>query len=710
MTLAAVAALAVAGAPVAADTVSDVRVAVDARTAGDVQIAYELGWKVTEPRTSLRVHLAKELEVSAVESGGKPLTVSAAEVPGTGLRFWDVQLPAKLAAGKSVPLRVRARIASSARADLRVGGGGGALLPGSGWFPQADPTFEAGVAHTTTFALPTGLTGIAAGTRQPDGSWRSETPARPYAVWGALQSTAAEGHGADGAPVAFEVWRPTGAAGAPRDLDVIAGLIRAVEIGVGPARGTGSWKLIDAGVAPSGGARTLFWDGQGGASGKDEAALLRGRDLAGAVATAHWTESAEFQGEFAAFLSRGLALQLGDIGYTAWAESRGSRGVEPVTVRARRDAFATAPDRALAGLSPLSPDAGALLATRGALVAHQLAGFFSADRARWLLHLRTFRDANASGFGWDAFRGTFREGLAAEIEPLLRTTDLPDFRIVSHEAKKTEMGGTRLYVIVENRGKARGWALVTTYDASGEGIYETRAAIDPGEKKTFAFGDPDRVARVVVDPTGVMPQRDLAGEVVQIKNAGGAAAKVVRSYPIEVHASGPRQVHGFRLQLTDARIEGFDGWIVPYATEQGPSGACLVGKGTLILSPGESFAPSWTAKMGTGTVTVPDAAEIWVRFPLDAWKQIEPQLGAPVAQENRQQVMDRQHWIHSFSFPAYFADRDRAQIPPPGSTVVVFTEAGRERKGFARIPDADGTVLERLWDHRTSKTLWEQRR
>jgi hypothetical protein len=114
--------------------------------------------------------------------------------------------------------------------------------------------------------------------------------------------------------------------------------------------------------------------------------------------------------------------------------------------------------------------------------------------------------------------------------------------------------------------------------------------------------------------------------------------------------------------------------------------------------------------MGTGTVTVPDAAEIWVRFPLDAWKQIEPQLGAPVAQENRQQMLDRQHWIHSFSFPVYFADRDRAQIPPPGSTVVVFTEAGGERKGFARIPNADGTVLERLWDHRTSKTIWEQRR
>jgi hypothetical protein len=493
---------------------------------------------------------------------------------------------------------------------------------------------------------------------------------------------------------------------------MIAGLIRTIEIGVGPARGADAWKLVDAGVAvPAGGARTVFWDGKAGASGKDDAALIRGRDLAGAVATAHWTECADFRGDLAAFLSRGFAHYLGDVGFAAWAASSGSGAVEAVTVRARRDAFARVADRALSGVSPASPDAAPLLATRGALVAHQLAGSFASDRADWLLHLRGFRDKHASGIDWPAFRASAREGLAEAIEPLLLTTDLPDFRIVAHETKKTDMGGMRCFVTVENRGKVGGWSEIVTYDASGAVVYETRVTLAAGESKTLRFGDPQRIARVVLDPNGMMPQRGFSGESVQVKPAGGsAAAKTVASYPFSSYGSGARTVRGLRLQLTDASIENFDGWIVPYATEQGPSGACLIGSGTLTISPSGPFAESWTKAMGRATLTFPDAKEMWLRFPLDAWKQIEPQLGEPVAKADLQRVLDRQNWIYAFSFPAWFADRDRAQIPPAGSTVVLFTAAGGEWRGFARVPMPDGKVLERMWDHLHSETLWELRR
>jgi hypothetical protein len=702
------------GAPVSADTVSDVRIAVDARTAGAVEIAYELAWKATEQRTSLRFYLAKELDVVAVESGKGPLGVTAKDVPGTGLRSWEAQLPAKLAAGKSAPLTVRARAASAGRSDLRLDAAGGALLPGSGWFPLTDATSEVGVPHTTTFALPAGQSGVAAGARRADGAWQSEVPARPYAVWGALQSASAEGRVASGVPVTFEVWRPAGSSGTVPDLDVIAGLIRTIEVGVGTARGTGAWKLVDAGISlPAGGSKTVFWDGKAGASGKDAAALLRGRDLAGAVAVAHWTECADFRGDLAGFLSRGIAHFVGDAGFTAWAESGASRAVEAVTIRARRDAFLRVPDRVLAGLPPASPEAGPLLATRGALVAHQLAGSFASDRARWLMHLRNFRDTHVSGIDWPTLRGTFREGLAEQIEPLLLTADLPDFHITAHEAKKTDMGGMRYFVTIENRGKARGWSEITTYDASGAVLYETRIALGAGESKTLRFGDPERIAKVILDPNGVMPQRDLAGESVQVKPAaGGAAPKAAKkapSYPFAPSGSGARAVRGFRLQLTDASIEGFDGWVIPYASEQGTSGACLIGTGTVTLSPSGAFAAPWTKEMGRATLTFPDAKEMWLRFPLDAWKQIEPQLGEPVGKENLQHVLDRQNWIFGFSFPGFFADRDRAEIPPPGSTVVVFTAAGGEWRGFARVPMPDGKVLERLWDHLQSTTLWELR-
>ena len=66
--------------------------------------------------------------------------------------------------------------------------------------------------------------------------------------------------------------------------------------------------------------------------------------------------------------------------------------------------------------------------------------------------------------------------------------------------------------------------------------------------------------------------------------------------------------------------------------------------------------------------------------------------------------------VYEHSFPTYFFEDSRAQVPPPGSALVLFSLAGDERRGWLRRPLPDGTVQMRLWDHLRGQTIWEETR
>ena len=216
-----------------------------------------------------------------------------------------------------------------------------------------------------------------------------------------------------------------------------------------------------------------------------------------------------------------------------------------------------------------------------------------------------------------------------------------------------------------------------------------------------------------MDPDGIVLQRDVSGEDAEAVGYTIDQADLnayVPSFSFRVAEGGPRQVRDFRLELDGATISGFNGHVVPYTTKHGPSGAALVGAGKLVLEPTKRFTESWTSEMGRPTMTMQNAREMWVRFPLTAWAQIEPQLGEPVTDDERQDITHAYTWIFQFAFPTFFFERNKAQVPPAGSTVIVYTGDGDERRGYARVPYPDATVEMRLWDHLHGDTLWEERR
>jgi hypothetical protein len=699
-----------------ADVVSQARITLDAREAGTVTVRHDLTWTAGDGRSALTLYVSENVTVESARSGGAALDVTAA-APESGLRAWTLDLPEPLAAGASRMVSVQTTVAGT-----EMGADGGALLPGTGWFPRAAPEASELTPHTVTFLLPVGWTGIAAGERRGANAWEAEEPGRPYAVWGAFEPSDAQAEGAEGEIVSFQLWRRAGDGAEkprPADLAPAAGIAHALEVAVGPARGNGPWKMIDLGeFSPVGGQRTVFWNEAAFAGGMEgEAAELRDRDLSGALAASVWTECVPFRGERAAFLSLGIALYLGDVAYTAWRDVAEPEELETVTIGARRTGFlqVASEDRPLAGLVPGSAAADRLIPTRGALVAHLLATNV-ASRPRWILHLREFRDAHEkSGGDWAAFSDSFRPEVLGEMMPYLDTTDVPDYYFGSHgPAPRSSISGRRYAVTVGNRGTTAGHAEIATYDEHGRLLQFTRAPLAPGEERRLQFGQPDEIARLQLEPRGMTPQYDISDERITLapetEPTKEELVRYIPSYPFSVVAPGARRADGFSLELEGVTISDFDGWIVPYETKRGPSGACLLGSCTLSIHPGGDFTASWNEVMGEGPQVFEGTRGLFIRFPTARWKDIEPQLGRTPTPEEMREVSRLQVWVFQLGFAHYFHDGNEAQDPPAGSAMVTFRTRGGEWMGYARVPEPNGTVFARFWERLGQTSFWEDRR
>ena len=370
-------------------------------------------------------------------------TVRAEDVPGSGLRAWTVALPAKVEAGQSRMITLRATVAGKNGRGIRVDDRSGHLLPGAGWFPRLEPETETVIAHATTFLLPEGASGVAAGELLGAADWQSAA-CRPYAVWGATKSGPEQGARGESV-VAFDRWvRKAGAAGPTADQ--AASAVSSFDGVFGAAAGSGGWKLIDVGSGVlAGGARTVFYDSEAWGRAAGDALALRDRDLFGAVAASYWTEAIAFRGSLAAFLSQGITRYLGDVTYQAMLEDDAPH--RTLVTRARRDAFVkgAAGDRALEGLVACAPGADFVLGTRGALVAHQMEAAVTSERPRWILLLTRFH-GNTAGRPATAedFRALLRDTAVAGDRSLLTTTDLPDLVLEFQERGKSKRVGIAL--------------------------------------------------------------------------------------------------------------------------------------------------------------------------------------------------------------------------------------------------------------------------
>jgi hypothetical protein len=669
-------------------------------------------------RAPLTFYLHRNIRITSasvlVKNATSAAAVESSELRGTHLVKWTVAVPKSPASGEGTTLRYEASIAGSASEGLWVDRASGFLPPGSGWLPQLDPGADELLAHTTTFVLPPGVRGVACGVETAPLRWSVSSASRPYAVWGEFAKSELKS-ATSGGPT-FDLIRSSKRTGSPPRQELIEKLVGALEASLGPPCGDGSWKLIDVGRGVLlGGSRTLFWDESAAPAAGVASEHIYGRDLASALATAFWTECVKFEGDLAAWLSRGLAHYVGDVAYIALDPSPDWTGLEAIVIGGRRAAFveALSGDRPLTGAVPASPWGPRLLATRGALVAHVAAEGLS-SRANWMSFLYDFR-TNSQGKVGDrkTFLGLADEmfhrhhPLAVSLKPFLETTDLPDFRIVSHGPADAKHPG-RYRVEIQNAGKIGALAEVETFSAGGQKLYSYRADVGPNEKATVLFRDSEEMARVVVDPRGITPQSKLEGEVVDIgKKKGSSRQDAALSFAWEPSGQNAQTVRDFALDLGCASITGFEGDVDWYSSYHGPSGACLLGRGDVVIKPDGEFAKGFEKATGRATLSFRGSSEIWIRFPVERWEEIRAQLGGPTKLTQGDRI-ERGREIYEHSFPTYFHSEGRTQIPPPGSALIIFTGTDGERRGIVRQPLPDGRVRMRYWDHLHGKTIWEE--
>jgi hypothetical protein len=692
-----------------ADTVTKAQIEVDARDPADVSIRSTLTVRVEggAPRGSIDLFLCRALEVVEAGSGGRPATLRAEDLPGTLLRRWTVALPAAIRSGESGDLSVEARVLPPEMPGIRVDGSGGMLLPGAGWFPQLAPETDELPVHSTTFALPAGWAGVAAG----DGGgtkWTTAVPARPFAVWGAFERTRTSG-----AP-SFDVWRRAGHTGVVPRAERLARLAGIAATGMGAD--APAWKLVDVGNGlVGGGYGAVFWDEKAAALASGAAATLLERDLSEALAATFWTEQFRAVGPHAAWLARSMAAYLGDVGRIALDESDQHReAIEAAVISPRRDAFfeGLAEDRPLAGIVPVSAGGPRCLATRGALLAHMLAEAVP-SRTEWILCLGEFRRAHA---GATVDLATFREFVGRSfpthhetVWPFLDTTALPRFRITDHGPAKG-LHADRYRVTVANQGAIAGAIEVVSFSAQGNRLRASRLQIPPAGEKSVAFDKPESIARIMLDPRGLVLQAALQDQVVELapRHATPAEAEIP-SFEFFTRSHTGYAVRDFVLELDGVTISNFEGFVVDYSTHHGPSGAALIGQGDVTVAPGGAFAAGFERAMGTRSLTFYGAKNMWIRFPLSAWKRIEPQLDDPgEGSANEGALFHERQRIYQFMFKSYFADEQRAQVPPPGGSLAIFVTEGGEWRGIVRRPLPDGRVEMRLWDHLVNDVLWEE--
>jgi hypothetical protein len=264
---------------------------------------------------------------------------------------------------------------------------------------------------------------------------------------------------------------------------------------------------------------------------------------------------------------------------------------------------------------------------------------------------------------------------------------------------------------VANKGLVESAVEVAVFTHDGHKFRSYLLTVEPEKTRAVLFKDPERIGRVVLDPRGYVLQPELTEETVEIPLPEGAAdfGPFIPAYEFHAHVGEASAVTGFELELAGITILDFEGFVLPWRTYHGPSGAALIGKGRVRIGPGGEFAPGFTEAMKRAELHY-GAADMWVRFPLAAWKEIEPQLRGGATHEDRDLIMHKNRRIHTFSFSTYFFEEHRAQIPPAGSSLVIFTTEGKERMGFVSEPLPDGRVHMSLWDHLHQVVLWEETR
>ncbi|GJM43585.1 MAG: hypothetical protein DHS20C21_04270 [Gemmatimonadota bacterium] len=687
-----------------ADSLLRDRITVDASTA-DVTVKHQLTWTASldgRPRTSLHFHLAEGVHVTAASAEGASLAASSKELPGSYLRVWTLTLPVPLPLGDSREIEVTTSVKDAGVPGIRLDAAGGALLPGSGWVPQINPDADELLEHRTLFRLKEGQTAMAAGVGSGT-VFGAETAGRPFAVWGTWDRT--EFQRGD---LSFVAYRKPGATGDLPGADKFVPLIRALELGAGPAVASGPWTFIDVGNGIlEGGQRTVFWD---------EATLtsdnpLRVRDIAGALAVSFWSESIRFTGPLSALFSRAFPLYLGDAATATLDVSDARWKTSARLVGARRDQFIRerSQDRSLMGLLPSSPDAPRLVRTRGAMVVHMTADACP-NTSYFMDFVRTFREAydgdtvDETVFGSELGRRFAKQH--DHLQPYLETTDLPDFVITDHGLAGKDGAKRRLRVEVENRGTAAGYADLSTFAVDGVLLHSSRQLVRPGEKRSVLFGDPHRIARVIVDPQRRHLQSDVEGEVVDLSpQVDPNAAPTIPSFSFMASGHDYHWLTGFDLELDGVSIHDFEGHVMTYGTHHGISGMLMFGKARVVVQPTGKLGESFYDAMGRERMEFQTPA-LWVRFPLEKWRTVQETVlagvekpGGPTERESR--------FMYEYSFPTGFADGGRAQVPPPGGALVVFSLGGVERRAFLRVPNADGTVSGRFWDQLRGSTLWE---
>jgi hypothetical protein len=700
-----------------ADGLSRATLTVDATRGAEVSIEGEFVWTAEgrQPRTTLEMYLAKAVRLTSVTADGRELATASEPVSGSDLEKWTVRLDVPLAPGTSRTLRYRAALSASSMPGIRVSGSSGYLLPGSGWFPSVSPWTAERVTHSVTFRLPSGSVGVAAGSLPGGASevWTCTTPARPFAAWGEFERVVRTDEHPDGTAT-FEIYRRRGRSGDVPAFDRLTRIIDHLRTGLGAESGTGAWKIVDVGDGVvAGGQRAIFWDEGALAKSTGRERTIAERDMAGAAAASFWSENFAFSGDLAAWLSTSFDRHLGDLAVISLDTSDDRWATEALVVGSRRDAFATgqAQDRPLQGLTPTGATAAWSLETRGTLVAH-LAAEVVPDRPRWMSFLAGVRPKFAGkALDWAAFKQELSANFPNQhtfLMPFLDSTDLPDFRISDHGAQEAKLK-PRYRVEVENVGSVTAFAELSTFTTANQLLRTTRIQLEPGKKRAVLFADLDRMARVTVDARGMTPQVAYTDETIELQpSPEPGQGAYVPAFPFEGRLTEARAIEDFDLELDGVALENFSGYLLPYSTHHGPSGACLFGTGTVVIRPTEaklsrSFhdAFSVTSLSFVGT-------ELWIRFPLATWSKIEAQLHGRVDADQAVAFRSLQHQIYSFSFPTYFYDEERAQIPPPGSAVVIFTDQAGERRGVAHVAAKDGKTTMRYWDHLHNETLWEE--
>lgn len=692
--------------PVRADTVTGDAITIDATDPAAVRVEHKLTWTAsTDARSGKDIvfHLAGGVDVTGVESGGKPLGAKASDVAGSRLRRWTVTLDTPLKPTDSRELTVTTVVRPGRTPGIRAGSDGGLLAPGSGWFPAPALETDEILPHRTAFRLPAGMVGVAAGAGS-GGAWSVTESVRPFAAWGAWTRT--EFRRGDLTGVAY---RPASAGGDVPDLKDLPNLVYALDTALGALPGKTPWTFVDVGGGYLGGGfRTIFWDEK---AARDAAPLFV-RDLSAALAASYWNDSMRFSGSLAGFLSRSFPLYLGDVTAITLDESEQRYGMQARLIGPRRAAFVEnrAADHALEGLLPTAPAGDLTFATRGVLVAHMMDAS-TRSSAHFMAFLHALRAKYAGANVDDA---VFRHELDARfgarmrnIPTLLETTDVADFVLGDHEVVKTKTGSTRLKVQVRNVGKATDTAHVSALSANGVEMFTAELPMTPGEEKFVLLGNPQRIARVEIDTAKRGLQGALDNEVITLQ-VDDPSETVRPAFPLERPNHEMVWVTGMNLELAGASIRDFTGHAAWYETPQGPSALLLMGSAKVVIAPPAPLTESFRKEMGRESMQFETPA-MWVRFPVEEWEQVREQLMNASPREGEPSESE-QTFMFTHSFPTRFADGLRAQVPPPGACLVVLSLGGVERRAYYRDPLDNGKVTSRFWDQLRGETLWEDTR